>query len=70
MFYPKNVPNWERILRIGAGIALTALMFVGGASPISIGLLLMSAVFVIVTGFIGFCPMCAMFGRKLKIKKP
>lgn len=71
MFYPKNVPNIERVLRIGLGIAMIALALfgaplVGELSALAIGVLLFSAVFVMLTGFIGWCPACAMVGRKLK----
>ncbi|MEO8611337.1 MAG: DUF2892 domain-containing protein [Chloroflexota bacterium] len=71
MLYPKNVPNWERISRIVLGVVLAIIalwgqMLFGTMSPIIVGLLLFSAVFVVVTGFIGWCPACAMVGRKLK----
>ena len=41
MFYVKNVPTWERIVRNVMGAILS------------------------MTGLFGFCPMCAMVGRKL-----
>lgn len=41
MFYAKNLPNWERVLRVIMGAILA------------------------MTGLMGFCPMCAMVGRKL-----
>jgi hypothetical protein len=71
MLYPKNVPNWERIGRIMVGLVLTVIAlwgqpYLGVMSPLVVGLLLFSAVFVVVTGFIGWCPACAMVGRKLK----
>ncbi len=68
MFYPKNVPNWERIIRVALGVGLVAFALVGENTPVRIGLLLFSAAFVIVTGFVGFCPMCALVGRKIKSK--
>lgn len=71
MLYPKNVPNIERGLRIVlglvlAGMALFSQNLFGTSSPLLVGILLFSAVFVIVTGFIGWCPACALVGRKLK----
>ncbi|MFN8418785.1 MAG: DUF2892 domain-containing protein [Anaerolineae bacterium] len=71
MLYPKNVPNIERALRIlfGVvliGIALFGQSMIGEMSPLVIALLIFSALFVIVTGFIGWCPACALIGRKLK----
>ena len=71
--YPKNVPNIERVLRIGLALALVGLLLfgqnlIGSPSPLIIGIVLATAVFVAVTGFVGWCPACALFGRKLKIK--
>lgn len=65
MFYVKNVPHWERVLRIVMG--LMALAFAGmnwGGSSLAIGAGVMGAV-LSMTGLFGFCPMCAMVGRKL-----
>jgi hypothetical protein len=71
MLYPKNVPNVERVARILLGILLVGIVVVGPSvgqnfSPLVIGTLLFSALFVVVTGFVGWCPACAMIGRKLK----
>ena len=63
----KNVPSWERMLRIGAGIGLGVL----GVVLIADTLLVLGIVFtasgagLAVTGMIGWCPACAMVGRKL-----
>jgi hypothetical protein len=74
MFYPKNIPQIERVLRIALGVILVGIVLIGPSiggnfSPLIIGLLLFSAVFVIVTGFVGWCPACAMIGRKISSKK-
>ena len=64
MFYSKNVSNWERVLRLIMG-----LMFLGyaayswGVSGIAVGVGVMGAMLAL-TGLIGFCPMCAIVGRK------
>ena len=64
MFYAKNVGAKERIVRTVGG----AIMILCGAlglrlSPL--GLLLGGAgIVTIVTGLVGFCPACAMVGRK------
>ena len=65
MFYVKNVPNWERILRLIAGvIALGFSVLNWGTSSMAVGVGVMGAVLAM-TGLIGFCPMCTMVGRKL-----
>lgn len=68
MFYPKNVPNIERLIRIIVGIALIALSLSAQATFGAIGVLvaIASAVTLILTGFVGWCPMCALVGRKIK----
>lgn len=65
MFYAKNVPTWERILRIVMG--LMGLGYAGmnlGGSGLAVGIGLMGAMLAM-TGLVGFCPLCAMVGRKL-----
>ena len=66
MFYIKNLPTWERALRILVGLlglGYAAMQWNGSALAIILGL---SAATLAVTGLFGFCPMCAMMGRKLK----
>ena len=66
MFYIKNVPVWERVLRMTIGLMLTVyVLFEHPPMFISV-VSLASAVFVVVTGFLGWCPMCALAGRKIK----
>ena len=67
MFYRKNVPSWERIMRVVAGILMIACGLVGpgiAGTPVGIIIAITGSV-TLVTGFIGFCPACAMVGRKL-----
>ena len=65
MWYVKNVPGWERVLRVllGAAVAAGALVqlpgvmgwvVAGGAAGLAL------------SGLVGFCPACAMVGRKLE----
>ncbi len=65
MFYVKNVPPVERVIRILMGVALLgiALMWLGpNTKGWIVGALgLMAAM----SGLVGWCPMCAMVGRKL-----
>lgn len=64
MWYVKNVPNGERAARVLAGVAGAAAAlawlaapwaWVGAAAALGLG----------VSGLLGFCPMCAMAGRRL-----
>jgi hypothetical protein len=65
MFYVKNVPVWERVLRvvIGAILVAYALLAVSGAVT---WVLIASAAGLVMSGMFGFCPACAMVGRRLK----
>jgi hypothetical protein len=66
MFYVKNVPGWERTLRLVVGVlALAAsLMLLGGGWQ---GWLVgASGAGLVLSGLFGFCPACAMVGRRLK----
>lgn len=64
MFYVKNVPGWERVLRVVLGLmaVLAGLQLVGGLWGV---LLAASAAGIVASGLFGFCPMCAMVGRRL-----
>ena len=65
MIYVKNLPLWERSLRIGAGIVLAAyaLLSMGGV----IGwIVLAGGIGLALTGIFGFCPACALAGRRLE----
>ncbi len=64
MFYVKNVPTWERALRVIAGLAVAAwsVLALGGPWGTAVAL---SAAGIVLSGLFGFCPACAMVGRKL-----
>lgn len=65
MFYRKNLPGWERAMRVIAGIVLIAWGLLGlPAMPVGYAVAAGGAT-AILTGLFGFCPMCAMVGRKL-----
>lgn len=72
MFYLKqNLPRWERTLRVALGMLIAA----GAVAslPASSALLwaaLATAATLALTGFVGFCPACAMVGRKPLRKAP
>lgn len=65
MVYVKNLPGWERALRIvggaagatGAVIALPGMLgWIAAASAAGLA----------ISGLVGFCPACALVGRKLR----
>lgn len=64
MFYVKNVPTWERVARVVIGLAVVYAGFVllGGVWGTVVAL---SAAGIVASGLVGFCPMCAMVGRRL-----
>lgn len=65
MFYVKNVPVWERLLRgaIGAALVIVALLALDGTLAwLAAG----AAAGLVLSGIFGFCPACAMVGRRLK----
>jgi hypothetical protein len=65
MLYVKNVPGWERAMRLAMGVGLlTASVFYFGATATGWGVGAIGAM-AAMTGLLGFCPACAMVGRKL-----
>jgi DUF2892 family protein len=62
MFYRKNLPGWERAMRSVAGVGMIAYGLLGMPAGY---LIAGTGVVAIATGFFGFCPMCAMVGRRL-----
>lgn len=68
MFYTKNVPGWERVLRSVIGIASVGFAIMSwGSSTLAVSAGIAGAMMAM-TGLFGFCPMCAMMGRKLTKK--
>jgi len=63
-FFVKNVPPAERALRIAISVAGAAAALFWLAAPWS-WLCAASALGFALTGVVGFCPMCAMVGRRL-----
>ena len=65
MLYVKNVPNAERVLRVvlGVGVAGAGIALVGGTAG---WLIAASAAGLVLSGLFGYCPACAMVGRKLR----
>jgi hypothetical protein len=68
MLFVKNLPVWERVLRAAFGLALAAYGLLGPHAA-ALGYAIAGAGAVaLLTGFIGFCPMCALVGRRLERK--
>ena len=67
MLYAKNLPVWERITRVVAGILMVlAGLFGPGLAATPIGFIIVAGGgMAALTGFFGFCPACAMVGRRL-----
>ena len=64
MFYRKNVSGKERMLRLVAGCLMILCGLVGLKASL-LGLLIAGAgAMMILTGMFGYCPACAMVGRK------
>jgi hypothetical protein len=64
MFYRKNVGSKERALRLVAGGSMVACsLSLLGITPLGL-LLACAGVVTAATGLVGYCPACAMVGRK------
>jgi hypothetical protein len=63
MFYVKNLSGLERFLRVLAGVIATALavLYLDGLAMYGVAI---SAAIAVVSGLFGFCPACAMVGRR------
>lgn len=65
MFYRKNLPGWERAMRTIAGVAMIGYGLSGMPGTMAGYLIAGTGAIAILTGSFGFCPMCAMVGRRL-----
>ncbi len=66
MFFQKNLPVWERVIRVCMGVLAALLGWWAAPDPVFAWLAYGTAAVLAMTGFIGFCPMCALAGRRLK----
>lgn len=62
-FFIKNLPVCERGLRLalGGGLAVAGIAYGGTLGLVGAA----SGIILALTGVFGFCPMCAMVGRRL-----
>ena len=69
MLYVKNVPTMERVIRVMMGLAPLggSLLWLGPTTAgwVAGAMGMMAAL----SGLIGWCPMCALAGRKLESKQ-
>ena len=66
MIYRKNLPGWERAVRVLAGCAMITCGLLG-LKGLPVGYIIACAgVITLITGFVGYCPACAVAGRKLQ----
>ena len=65
MWYVKNVPGWERVVRVIAGLAVAswAMLSLGGTLGWVIAL---ASAGIVLSGLIGFCTACALAGRRIQ----
>jgi len=62
-FYVNNLPNWERAVRIVVALVIV----IGGATLAATPwnwLLVAAGIGFALTGLVGFCPACALVGRR------
>jgi hypothetical protein len=65
MLYVKNVPGWERAAGVAMGAGLLAASVLHfGPTPVGWGVGAIGAL-AAMSGLLGFCPACAMVGRRL-----
>jgi hypothetical protein len=65
MVYIKNVPGWERVVRALMGIGLIAASVAHFGSTTTGWVVGAAGAMAAMSGMLGFCPACAMVGRKL-----
>ena len=61
-----NVPTTERVIRVLLGLALALYAWVAVAPPNVV--FAATDMCIALTGVVGFCPACALVGRRLKSK--
>lgn len=65
MLYVKNVPVWERLVRLAAGVALLACALLYFGPTVAGWAAGAAGAMAALSGLFGFCPACAMVGRRL-----
>ena len=66
MFYRKNLSTWEQGVRILVSLAVVAYAVYAYPGSLLGYALIAGALGFALTGVVGWCPMCAMVGRRIK----
>lgn len=66
MLYVKNLPVWERLLRGAGALAMGAAALLWVPHGPWAWALAASAAGALLSSLLGFCPACALLGRKLR----
>ena len=64
MFFKKNLPTSERVLRVCAGLGMLGAAAALEMPQWAVWLLALSGATSVLTALVGFCPACAMAGRR------
>jgi hypothetical protein len=64
MWFAKNLPLWERLLRLFMASGMLFCAWVLRANPVGWALA-MGGVAAVLTALVGYCPACALAGRRL-----
>jgi hypothetical protein len=65
MIFKRNVPGWERGLRAACGIVLLAVAALMPLAGWPLWAVLAGGAGLLVSALAGFCPACALVGRRL-----
>jgi hypothetical protein len=65
MVFKRNVPGWERLLRAALGIVLLLAAFAVPMQAWLAWVLSGSGIGALASALMGFCPACALAGRRL-----
>lgn len=63
-FLKRNLPIWERALRLAAVVVILWLALSGVSAGIVTWLAFVTAATMALTAFVSFCPACALVGRR------
>ena len=69
MFYRKNIYTWEQGLRIATGLALVIVPPLALPAGFLSYNLMAAGLGLGLTGIFGFCPLCALAGRRIAAAK-